>query len=63
MRDSDATKKIISEILKVVADYGEEQGYTVIFEKNESSLIYASDKIDLTDAVLKRYNQVAGRKK
>ncbi|TYP00038.1 periplasmic chaperone for outer membrane proteins Skp [Geothermobacter ehrlichii] len=57
MRDSDATKKILAEILKIVSSYGEEQGYTLILEKNESSLIYASDKIDLTDAILERYNQ------
>lgn len=57
MRDSDATKKILEQVLKVVREYGEKEGYTIILEKNESSMIYASESIDLTDIVLKLYNK------
>jgi len=56
MKDNDFTHKILDEIVKIVGKIGEEKGYTVIFEKNESSLIYASEKIDLTDQVIKKYN-------
>ena len=31
--------------------------YTVILEKSESSLLYADDKIDLTEAVIKAYDE------
>jgi len=57
MKDNDFTRKILDEIVKIVGKIGEEKGYTVIFEKNESSLIYASEQIDLTDQVIKNYNQ------
>ncbi|RMF44973.1 MAG: OmpH family outer membrane protein [Deltaproteobacteria bacterium] len=57
MRDADATKKILEQVLKVVREFGEKEGYTLILEKNESSLIYASESIDLTDTILKLYNK------
>ncbi len=57
LRDSDATKKILEQVLKVVREFGEKEGYTIILEKNESSLIYASESIDLTGTILKLYNQ------
>jgi len=57
MKDADYTRKILDEIIKVVEKVGSEKSYTVIFEKNESSLVYADEQIDLTDLVIKRYNQ------
>jgi outer membrane protein len=55
--DSDLTKKILSGILKVAAQLGADEKYTAIFEKNESSLVYADPGIDLTDRVIKLYNE------
>lgn len=57
MKDADFTHKILDEIIKIVEKMGAEKGYTAIFEKNESSLVYADEKIDLTGELLKRYNQ------
>lgn len=51
-RDSDYTRRIIDEVLKIVEEYGAEEGYTVILEKTESSLLYADEKIDLTSKVI-----------
>jgi len=56
MRDNDFTRKILEEILQVVADLGKKEKFTAIFEKNESSLIYADPSMDLTDQVIKTYN-------
>jgi len=56
MRDNDFTRKILEEILQVVADIGKKEKYTAIFEKNESSLIYADPAMDLTDQVIKAFN-------
>ena len=55
--DADYTRQILEKILKVVGEMGEKQGYTVILEKSESSLLYADDKIDLTDAVIKAFDE------
>lgn len=56
MKDADFTRKILEEILKLVSDIGEKEKFTAIFEKNESSLIYADSGIDLTDRIVKEYN-------
>jgi hypothetical protein len=35
---------------------GKEKGFTLIFNKFQSGLVYADDAIDLTDEVLKVFN-------
>jgi outer membrane protein len=54
--DADLTRKILTGVLKVAAALGEKEKFTAIFEKNESSLVYADPAIDLTDRVIKLYN-------
>lgn len=58
--DADMTRKILAGVLKVAADIGEQEKFTAIFEKNESSMVYADPAIDLTERVIKQYN--AGKK-
>lgn len=55
--DADYTRQILEKLLKVIGDMGQKQGYTVILEKSESSLLYADDKIDMTEAVIKAYDE------
>jgi len=47
-------------IMPVVDQIGKEMGLAAIFNKFESGLIYASDAIDITDVVIKRFNDVQG---
>lgn len=56
IKDSEFTRKILDDLLEVVLEIGQKEGFTVIFEKNESSLIYADEKIDLTDQVIAAAN-------
>ena len=60
-KDEEFTRKIIEEIEKVIKEFGKKNGYTFIFVRNDSMMLYADDKSDLTDDVLKLFN--AGRKK
>lgn len=55
-KDAEFTRKILDDLLAVVLEIGKKDGYLVIFEKNESSLIYADEKIDLTDQVVAAAN-------
>jgi len=57
-KEQSFSNEIIKEIVEVVKKLGEEQGYTLILEKNFSSVIYGAQNIDLTNAVLQRYNQL-----
>jgi len=59
-KDEELTRKILGDMEKVIRDYGKKKGYTFIFIRNES-MLYADEKADLTDDILKQYN--SGRKK
>lgn len=55
--DADYTRQILEKVLKIIGEMGEKQGYTVILEKSESSLLYADEKIDMTEAVIKAFDE------
>lgn len=55
--DADYTRQIIEELLKVVQELGKKQGYTVILEKTESAMLYGDESVDLTDELIKAFNQ------
>jgi len=46
-------------ILPVITGIGKEMGFAAIFNKYESGLVYASDAIDITDVVVKRFNETS----
>lgn len=45
-----------AKIKPVIDALGKEMGLAAIFNKFESGLVYASDAIDITDTVIKRFN-------
>jgi len=47
-------------IKPVIDAIGKEMGIAAIFNKFESGLVYASDAIDITDTVIKKFNEVSG---
>jgi len=55
--DTDFTRKILEDLLKVAQDYGKSQNYTMILEKTESSIVYADEEIDITDEVIKAFDK------
>jgi outer membrane protein len=44
----------------VIDAIGKEMGLALIFNKFESGLVYASEAIEITDTVIKRFNEAAG---
>jgi outer membrane protein len=48
-----------AKIKPVIDSIGKEMGLAAIFNKFESGLVYASDAIDITDTVVKRFNDAA----
>lgn len=43
-------------ILPIINQIGQEQGFTLIFNKFQSGLVYADEAIDITDDVIRRFN-------
>ncbi len=56
----DAQKKELEglerRVLPVIQLVGREKGFTLIFNKYQSGLVYADEAVDVTDEVLKRFN-------
>jgi outer membrane protein len=60
-RDLDqAQKKELADlerrVFPIITQLGKERGYTLIFNKFQSGLVFADDAADITDDVLKRFN-------
>jgi outer membrane protein len=49
-----------AKIKPVIDQVGKEMGLAAIFNKFESGLVYASDAIDITDSVVKKFNEATG---
>jgi len=43
-------------ILPIINQVGQEQGYTLIFNKFQSGLVFADEAVDITDEVIRRFN-------
>ncbi|MDZ4184127.1 MAG: OmpH family outer membrane protein, partial [Desulfuromonadales bacterium] len=55
-QDAEFTRQIITDFSKIINDLGAKEGYTAIFEKTESALLYADPKADLTNKAIKAYD-------
>ncbi len=49
--------QIEKSVFPVINKIGAEGGYTLIFNKYRSGLVYADDAVDITEQVIARYNQ------
>ncbi len=56
--EQDATRKVGSEIEKVVQKIAEKEKYTIILEAGAVGLVYYNNAIDITDQVTKAYDEV-----
>lgn len=56
-KELEITDAIIKDIRQIVEKMGEEGGYTLIIERTGGMVLYSTKDIDLTDVVIKKYNQ------
>jgi outer membrane protein len=61
-KDSDYTRQIIDKLVGVAKTLGKKEGYTMIFEKTQSSVVYADSKADLTDELIKAFDAQTQKK-
>ncbi len=57
-KNIEVTNQMLSELRELISKMAKEEGYAVIIEKNEGGVIYLSPSIDITDEVIKRYNDM-----
>lgn len=53
----DILGRIEQSVFPVINQIGQEGGYTLIFNKYNSGLVYADEAVDITSQVIERYNQ------
>lgn len=58
-KDAFHTRQILEELQKIIGDIGKKEGYTVILERTESSVLYGDSDVDLTDKVIDVLNSKA----
>jgi outer membrane protein len=54
-KDEELTRKVIERVQSIIKDFGLKNGYSIILVKNES-MLFADDKADVTDELLKLLN-------
>lgn len=61
-KDAEFTQKILKELEDVVKTIGERDKYTIILEKNQAGILFASPAIDITSKVISLYNETTRKK-
>ncbi len=57
VQDGEFTQGIVEGLVSVAHDYGKEKGFTFVFEKSESALLFADEALDITEEIIKLYDQ------
>lgn len=55
-KDAYHTRQILEEVQGIINNIGKKNGYTVILERTESSVLYGDPSVDLTDQVIEALN-------
>ena len=58
MEVSDAQNKFQEQLLRVLNQFGRDEGFTIILERNGGGVAFASEAIDVTTAVVDKFNQL-----
>ncbi|MBX9767138.1 MAG: OmpH family outer membrane protein, partial [Bdellovibrionales bacterium] len=56
-RERELTAPILEKMKSVIEKLAQEEGFTMIFEKNEQSVIWAKKEVDITDKVIASFEK------
>lgn len=56
-RNGQLVGSMMEKVKKIVDEYGKEQGYTFILEKNGQSVLYVDSAIDITETIVKKLDE------
>lgn len=63
IKDAQYTRGILADLVEIIKKYGKENNYTIIFERSETVLLYASDSLDITEKIISIYDSQGPSKK
>jgi outer membrane protein len=61
-KDQELTQIILKDLDEIIKGMGEADKYTLILEKSQAGILFASSTIDITEKVVAQYNQAAKKK-
>lgn len=59
-RRAEEIQKVEEAVFPIIKNIGEEFGYTLIFNKFQSGLVFADEEVDVTDLVIQRLDAATG---
>lgn len=62
-KENEITGGIVKEIRNIVENVGQEDGYALILENVEGIILYSRKDLDITEKVIKRYNEWKAKNK
>lgn len=63
IKEAELTNDILEKLIPIIRKYGKDNNYSIIFEKSERILLYASEALDLTDTIISTYNDQYQKKR
>jgi outer membrane protein len=55
-REGELTSRLLRDLLNIVRAVGQEESFTIIFERNDRILLFVADAVDLTEKIIKRFD-------
>jgi outer membrane protein len=49
------------QLVPVISEIGKEMGFALIFNRMDSGIVFASDAVDITDVIIKKFNERTNR--
>lgn len=62
-KEGEYTGEIVKELRAIIENIGTEGGYTLIIENAEGMILFSKKDIDLTDTLIKKFNERKGKTK
>jgi len=59
--EAEATKDIFAKLHRIIVKIADKEGFTIVLEKTESSILWAKPSLDLTNELIRAYNSGGGK--
>ncbi len=57
-KEAELIKEIFKEVTAIINDIAKEKGFTAVIQKTEGLILYTSEEVDITDLVIKKYDNL-----
>lgn len=62
-KEEELRTNILKDLKEIINKIGKDEDYSIIFEVGISNILYSQEKLDITDSVIKKYNETAKAKR